>query len=264
MHPGSIPGEASIFALTLMASVCSCGSTGGKRISRGDGPTGTMNAEYSELRTKMVDGQIRTTDVTNRHAPGDGVRSTRSVRRRPASPLAYIDENLEISPARAGRPARFLLEPSPFAKLLQLAEIQPGDAVLDIGCGTGYSAAVISKLAASVIALESDPVLAERATATLVELGYDDITIVTGPLPGGHPANAPYDVIFVGGAVDELPQSIFDQLKEGGRLVTVEGRGNAGVARVYLKDNSIVTGRRAFNAAIPQLPGFEKPHTFEF
>jgi protein-L-isoaspartate(D-aspartate) O-methyltransferase len=224
-----------------------------------------MNAEYSELRAKMVDGQIRTTDVTNPAillAMGSVPREAFVDAR--LRELAYIDESLEILPAQGGQPARFLMDPSPFAKLLQLADVRPGDTVLDIGCGTGYSAAVISRLAVSVIGLESDSTLAARAAGTLSDLGYDNAAVVTGWLPAGHPHNAPYDVIFVGGAVDEVPQTLFDQLKERGRLVTVEGRGNAATARLYLKDNGLVTGRRAFNAAIPPLPGFEKPRTFEF
>jgi protein-L-isoaspartate(D-aspartate) O-methyltransferase len=211
-----------------------------------------MSANYSEMRVKMVDGQIRTTDVTNSAillAMGTVPREAfvdASLR-----DLAYIDVDLEIAAAEGGRPARFLMEPSPFAKLLQLAEIQPGDRVLDVGCGTGYSSAVLSSLAGSVVALESDSRLAGRAAQLVGDLGLDNVTVVTGSL-------------VQGGAVDEIPQALFDQLKERGRLVAVEGLGNAGVARLYLKDNGLVTGRRAFNAAVKPLPGFERIKAFEF
>jgi protein-L-isoaspartate(D-aspartate) O-methyltransferase len=224
-----------------------------------------MSANYSEMRVKMVDGQIRTTDVTNSAillAMGTVPREAfvdASLR-----DLAYIDVDLEIAAAEGGRPARFLMEPSPFAKLLQLAEIQPGDRVLDVGCGTGYSSAVLSSLAGSVVALESDSRLAGRAAQLVGDLGLDNVTVVTGSLVQGVAASGPYDVIVVGGAVDEIPQALFDQLKERGRLVAVEGLGNAGVARLYLKDNGLVTGRRAFNAAVKPLPGFERIKAFEF
>ncbi len=224
-----------------------------------------MSANYSEMRVKMVDGQIRTTDVTNSAillAMGTVPREAfvdDSLR-----DLAYIDVDLEIAAAEGGRPARFLMEPSPFAKLLQLAEIQPGDRVLDVGCGTGYSSAVLSSLAGSVVALESDSRLAGRAAQLVGDLGLDNVTVVTGSLVQGVAASGPYDVIVVGGAVDEIPQALFDQLKERGRLVAVEGLGNAGVARLYLKDNGLVTGRRAFNAAVKPLPGFERIKAFEF
>lgn len=224
-----------------------------------------MSASYSDMRVKMVDGQIRTTDVTDPAillAMGSVPREMFVDAR--LRDLAYIDEDLQIAPAEAGRPARFLMEPSPFAKLLQLAEIGVGDSVLDIGCGTGYSAAVLANLAASVVALESDSVLAGRARAALEELGITDVELVVGPLAEGHAARAPYDVILVGGAVDAIPETLFAQLKERGRLVAVEGHGNAGVARIYVKDNGVVTGRRAFNAAVRPLPGFERIEAFEF
>lgn len=224
-----------------------------------------MSADFSERRVKMVDGQIRTTDVTS--APlieamltvpredfvGAGQRD-----------LAYIDEDIRISDGANGGGARYLMEPSPLAKLLQLAEIDASDSVLDVGCGSGYSAALLSRLARSVVALESDPALAETAKSTLSSLGCQNVTVITGPLPQGHAAKAPYDVIFVGGSVEEVPPALLDQLADGGRLVVVEGQGNSGVARLFFKAGGVVTGRRAFNAAIKPLPGFERAHAFEF
>jgi protein-L-isoaspartate(D-aspartate) O-methyltransferase len=218
-----------------------------------------MSTDFSELRTKMVDGQVRTTDVTDPAIieamltiPREAFVDDRM------RPLAYIDEDIEIARGR------YLMEPSPFAKLVQLAEIRPGETVLDVGSGTGYSAAVLSRLAGHVVALESDPALAERARATLAAQSVDNVTVVTGPLSAGHSDAAPYDVIIVEGAVEVLPDALFAELREGGRLVAVEGRGNAGVARIYLRSNGIVTGRRAFNAAVKPLPGFERIPTFVF
>lgn len=224
-----------------------------------------MNTDYSEQRLKMVDGQIRTTDVTDPAlleamltVPREGFVS--ASRRG----LAYIDEDIQIAAPDGDHGARYLMEPSPFAKLVQLADVNPADFVLDVGCGTGYCSAVLSRLASSVIALESDPALAEFATDALAELGCDNVVVVQGPLREGYASEAPYDVIFVGGSVEEVSQALFNQLKEGGRLVVVVGQGNAGVARVYLKTAGEVSGRSAFNAAIKPLPGFERVRTFEF
>lgn len=224
-----------------------------------------MDADFSSQRIKMVDGQLRTTDVTNAailDAMG-AIPRERFVGEEWRA-LAYIDEDVRVAPARGGAGPRYLMEPSPLAKLLQLAEIKTTDRVLDVGCATGYSAAVLSKLAASVVALESDPDLASAAATTLAALGCDNVTVVTGPLHRGHEAAAPYDVILVGGSVEQTPEALLAQLSEGGRLVVVEGKGNAGRARVYLRNEGVVTGRNAFNAAIKSLPGFELTHAFEF
>ncbi len=211
----------------------------------------------------MVDGQVRTTDVTNAPlieamltVPREAFVSTGQ------RDIAYIDEDIRIGGANGA--GRYLMEPSPFAKLLQLAEIDASDSALDVGCGTGYASAVLSRLAKSVVALESDPALAESASSTLSTLGYDNVTVVQGPLAQGQAAKAPYNVIFVGGSVEEVPAALLDQLAEGGRLVAVEGQGNSGVARLFFKAGGVVTGRRAFNAAIKPLPGFERVEAFVF
>jgi protein-L-isoaspartate(D-aspartate) O-methyltransferase len=224
-----------------------------------------MNADFERQRIKMVDSQVRTTDVTS--API--LAAMLEVPREAFVPakltsLAYIDEDLQIAEPAGRNGPRYLMEPSPFARLVQLAGVLPGDFVLDVGAGSGYSSAVLSRLASSVIALESDPALADLAASTLARLGYDNVVVVKGELSAGFPSEAPYDVIFVGGCIEQLPESLKNQLKEGGRLVAVEGGGNAGRAMLYLKSNEIVTGRRAFNAAVKPLPGFERITAFEF
>jgi len=224
-----------------------------------------MNVDFSELRTKMVDGQLRTTDVNDAAVLAAMGSVPREAFVDPARKnLAYIDGDTRLASTTPGLAPRYMMEASPFGKLLQLAEIAPTDFVLDVGCGTGYSAAVLSQIASSVIALESDPSLAQRAAATLSGLGHDNVVVIEGSLAAGYTTEAPYDVIVLEGAVEQVPAALLDQLKEGGRLVAIEGTGHAGIARLHVKTNGSVTARRAFNAAVKPLPGFEKTHSFEF
>jgi len=218
-----------------------------------------MTLNFEDLRIKMVDNQLRTTDVTDKpllqaflDVPRENfVPSARM-------PLAYIDDDVLVSDGR------YLMQPSPFAKMAQLANIQPEDAVLDIGCATGYSSAVLSRVARSVVAVECDADLAEQAASNLASLGFENVVVVNAPLQGGHASGGPYDVVLIEGSVDHVPASLFDQLKNGGRLVVVEGAGNSGKSMIYVKNDGIVSGRRAFNSAVKALPGFEKIAEFEF
>jgi protein-L-isoaspartate(D-aspartate) O-methyltransferase len=218
--------------------------------------------DYELARKTMVDCQVRPNDVTN----PDVIQAFLSVPREAfvnaaQKPLAYIDEDLPISIHGA---KRFLMEAMSMSKLIQLADVQCDDIVLDIGCGSGYSTAILSKLCSSVVAVECDSGLADQATQILLELSCDNAVVTNGPLEIGLAGEGPYDVIFVGGAVGQLPQTLTDQLKEGGRLVAVEGTGNAGVARVHTLDSGVLAVRTAFNCAVMPLPGFEKTAGFVF
>ena len=166
-------------------------------------------------------------------------------------------------PAEGGA-RRFLMEPSPFARLVQLAGVRPGDRVLDVGCTTGYSSAVLARLAASVVALESDSALAAQAREVLAAQGCGTVSVVEGPLASGHAAQAPYDLILIEGAVDEVPPALLDQLAERGRLVAVVGEGNAGRAMLHVKENGVVSVRHAFNAAVKPLAEFRRAPAFQF
>jgi protein-L-isoaspartate(D-aspartate) O-methyltransferase len=224
-----------------------------------------MTADFSEQRAKMVDGQLRTTEVTNPNVLAAMLSVPRELFVPPRwRELAYIDEDILVSGPETEGGARYLMQASPFARLVQLAKVTPADLVLDVGCGTGYSSAVLSQLAGSVIALESDAVLAERATSILSSLDCANVAVVQGPLHEGYPSEAPYDVIFLNGAVDRLPEPLFQQLRDGGRLVAIEGTGNAGAARLYMKEHGIISSMRDFNAAVKQLPGFQVEPEFEF
>jgi len=213
--------------------------------------------DYRAQRTKMIDSQIRTTDVTSHSiltAFFNVERETFVADR--LKPIAYIDNDLEIAPGR------YMMAPSPLAKLIQLAAITKTDKVLEIGAGTGYATAVIAQLAGSIVAVESDAALLEIARSNLQ--AFDNVTLVGGDLASGHAAKAPYDVIFVNGAVEALPTELFSQLKEGGRLVTVVGEGLSSGARIFVREQGRHSERFAFNASVRKLPGFDKIAEFVF
>ena len=224
-----------------------------------------MGTDYQDARQKMVDNQIRTTDVTSHSV----LKAFLTVAREdfvptPLKPLAYIDTDLQVSAGDEGGVGRFVMEPSPLAKLLQLAQITQDHVVLQVGCGAGYSAALLSLLAGSVVTVESDSALAEAASTKLSDTGYDNVAVVTGDLEKGYAAEGPYDVILFNGSVEMVPDALFDQLREGGKLVAAIGSGGAAQAYLYVKDGGVVSGRPAFNISIKPLPGFRKAEEFVF
>lgn len=221
--------------------------------------------DHEQARVNMVDCQIRPNDVTNFAV----LEVFGSVPREEFVParnrdLAYVDEDIAVHADVVGAYKRYLMEPMSMARLVQLAAIQKDDIVLDVGCGTGYSTAVLSMLCSSVVAVECDEKLAAQASEQLTALNYDNAVVVTGPLEAGYSNEGPYDVIFIGGAIDVVSEALLSQLKDGGRLVAVEGHGNSGSACLYTNSGSQVSGRKAFNCAVKPLPGFESANGFEF
>ena len=214
----------------------------------------------SELaRRNMVDCQIRPADVTDPRI----ISAMGSVLRELFVPedkrsTAYGEGHIEIAPHR------YLLDPLTFCVLLKAAEIKSEEVVLIIGGGDGYSGAVISRLADAVLSLESDAVLAANAAGQLDSLGVDTIAMLTGPLAAGYSKQAPYDVIFVNGAVACNISTLTGQLRDGGRLVCVEYEGSVGRVILYRRDGNSVAGRPVRDLGAPILPGFEKTPSFQF
>jgi len=214
---------------------------------------------------KMVNGHVITVGVTD-HAL---IAAMLAVPRMPFVPavsrsFAHSDADLALEEASLPLSSRYLMPPGPFARLVQAARIRREDNVLDVGCATGYSSAVLAHLAGVVVALESDDRLVALAQNTLADLGIDNVTVVSGSLEAGWPAAGPYDVIFIGGSVERIPHAFVPQLKDGGRLVTTVGRGHSGSAFLYVKSGSSFSGRTIFNVAARPLPGFAKPKSFVF
>jgi protein-L-isoaspartate(D-aspartate) O-methyltransferase len=213
--------------------------------------------DYAQARRTMVDCQVRPSDVTDLRiiaALLDVAREQFVAPSRRA--IAYLDLDL---PVAEGSP-RALLKPMVFAKLLQAAEIGETDRVLDVGCATGYSAAVLAKLAGNVVAIEEDPALAHIAAENLGA----HVAVAGGPLNAGWQADAPYDAILLEGASEVRPDRLLGQLKEGGRLVAVIGSAPLGKATLYRKVGGQITALALFDAAAPLLPGFAKTPAFVF
>lgn len=220
---------------------------------------------FAQLRRSMVDGQIRANNVTD---PGIVAAMLDLPRERfaPASvrELAYIDDDLLVRPAGPGQTPRYLMEPMVLAKLLQALGLRPEDKVLDVGCATGYSAALLGRLVREVVALEEERELAAAAASLLADLGAANVKLVTGPLAAGWPSEAPYDAILLNGAVEVVPGAMLQQLKEGGRLVAVMRSGSAARATIHSRVGSRFAARPVFDAAVPPLPGFAAPRAFVF
>jgi protein-L-isoaspartate(D-aspartate) O-methyltransferase len=226
-------------------------------------------ADFERQRLSMVESQLRPNEVTDRKiiAAMASLPRERFVPQR-LSLLAYMDESIEVFPAIDGAPARFLLAPMPLARLVQLASVEPDDKVLDVGCATGYSTALLGSLAKQVVGLEPEPELAEAARSNLRALGIGNAAIVEGALADGCAKEGPYDVILLNGSVQEIPQALLDQLREGGRLVAILSTGatsvRPGKAFLFVKIDGEASGLSHFDAGARVLPGFSRAPAFAF
>ncbi len=220
--------------------------------------------DASEQRHNMVESQIRPSDISDRRIP----RAMQSIEREKFLPealqsLAYLDGSLTL-PGRVGSAQRSEHAPRVLAKLMQAANINATDVILDVGAATGWSSALLATIGETVVALESDSELADRAIETQTRLSIDNVAVVTGPLTEGYPKAGPYDVIVLEGAIANPPDTLFEQLKDGGRLVAiVRGRGT-GQACCWQRHGATLAKRICFDATAALLPGFEPVEEFSF
>lgn len=214
--------------------------------------------DFTANRTMMVDTQIRPSDVTKFPI----IDAMLSVKREFFVPeqyrsVAYAGGNIDLGGGRV------VLEPRTFAKMLDAVDIKKSELVLDVGCGLGYSSAVMARMCDAVIAVEENSDLAAAAQTALAEQDADNVAVVEGPLHEGAAKHGPYDVITLQGAAGHMPDALLDQLKEGGRIVAVFEDGALGVAKVGYKLDGRVSWRTVFNASAPILPNFEACRAFK-
>jgi protein-L-isoaspartate(D-aspartate) O-methyltransferase len=213
-------------------------------------------ADYDSRRRMMVDTQVRPSDVTKFPIIEAMLHVPREAFVPPAlREAAYVGENLDIG-------GRVMLDPRTLAKIIDLIDIQRTDVVLDVACGLGYSTAVLARLAEVVVAVEDDAARADAAQETLAEQGFDNAAVMTSVLAEGAPKSAPYDAILIQGAVEEVPEAILAQLREGGRICAIFAEDGVGVVRAGLKTDGRVSWRYGFNAVAPVLPGFARVRAF--
>lgn len=216
--------------------------------------------DYAAARQHMIDSQIRTNKVTD---PGV-IEALAAVPREAfvaeaQKKLAYIDRPVAIGAGRR------MTEPMVLARLLQAAQPKGDETALVVGAGTGYAAAVLSRLAKKVVALESAPELADRAKSILSGLGITNVTVATGDLAAGRAGDGPYDFILVDGAAEVVPEMLTAQLADRGRLaVVIKDHGVVGRGTVFVKADGVISRRAIFDADAEVLPGFTQPQRFVF
>jgi protein-L-isoaspartate(D-aspartate) O-methyltransferase len=218
---------------------------------------------FSTARQHMVDGQVRPSDVTDSRII-DAMLAVPREAFVPASqrPLAYLDLDLDISEAASAK--RFLIKPVVTAKMLQAAAIGASDKVLVAGSACGYTAALVARLSGQVTATESDPAQAAKAMAVLSELGLGNVTFQPSAAAEGYPGGAPYDVIVLDGATEIVPERLYAQLGEGGRLVGVFAMTKPPRAMIVTRSHGDFGSRSLFDATAPVLPGLERLPAFVF
>lgn len=213
--------------------------------------------DYASRRTTMVDTQIRPSDVTKFPI----IEAMLAVQREEFVPSAqreasYVGENITLAQNRV------ILEPRTLAKMLDALDVQRNELILDIGCGLGYSSAVIARLAEAVVGVESDASLAKEAQDILSREGADNVILHQAPLAEGAPEHGPYDAMIIQGGVVEIPQALLDQVKEEGRIACLFMEQALGVVRIGYKLGGKISWRFAFNASAPVLDGFEAETAF--
>lgn len=214
--------------------------------------------DFAKRRRLMVESQIRTNRVTDA-AVIDALGSIPRERFVPQAyrTLAYLDEDMALGGGR------YLMDPMVLARLVQELAIRPTDLALVVGCGAGYGAAVVARLAGTVVSTESNPALATAAQARLAELEIDNVLVVAADLAAGHPQQAPYPVILVDGGVERIPPALIEQLADGGLLIAVVMSGvGFGKATLVTRIGDTVSRRVIFDAAVPVLPGLEAAREF--
>lgn len=216
-------------------------------------------SEFEQERRMMVDGQIRTADVTNRRLQSALLAIPREAfLPRAKHAQAYADIEVEFAPGR------WMMRPRDFAKLVHAADVQPSDLVLDLACGRGYSSAVLGRMAETVVAMAIDADMVSKAEDSLTKVGADNVAVIEGDLKTGSQSQGPFNVIFVNGAVEEVPRAWLDQLADGGRLAVVIRKGPIGKATIFMRSGLGIGERVVFDCTPHILPGFERETGFVF
>jgi protein-L-isoaspartate(D-aspartate) O-methyltransferase len=218
---------------------------------------------FATARQKMVDGQVRPNDVTDIRILDAMLTVPREAFVPPGQrALAYLDRDLDVSEGAAAK--RYLIKPQVLAKILQAAAIKETDRVLVAGSAVGYAAAIVARLAGRVTATETDGSRVQTAKEVLAQFGLGNVTFAGATAAEGDPANAPYDVIVLDGATEIVPDRLYGQLKDGGRLVGVFAITKPSRATIVIRSHGDFGNRTLFDASAPVLPGLERLPAFVF